>query len=119
MSEPVTPPKSISAKLHAIYSVNKFLVTEPCPTTSVKVQERKGFAGIEQRVTLTPLRLLAQPRSDKLPDWVTVGDIVWVKGDFCATVFAKEVLEMDGVHFILVPDDRIVGISDINDVLET
>jgi hypothetical protein len=103
------PENNQPTKLAGLVTVNKMVATEPFPTNSVKIQERKGFAGIEQKVGLTPLRLVATPKSERLPDWLAPGDIVWVKGDLCAAAFAKEVLELEGEKFVLIPDDRVIA----------
>lgn len=90
-------------------TINRFVITEPFETTSVQIEKRKGFAIAEQKVSITALTVLSKCRTDKLS--LDPGDKVWVPGDACSYDFAKKVLEMDGVKFVIVPEDRIVGFS--------
>lgn len=111
MTEPA-PATATLTPLTGLVTVNKLVATEPFETTSVKISEKKGFSTIEQRTGLTALRVLSAPsNSEKLPNWLAPGDVVWVRGEMCASTFAKEVLEHAGVKFILIPEDRIVAVT--------
>ena len=96
--------------MNKLSGANKKIPCTPFEDMSVKKSvEGQGtikVARIENQKALVGLKVLA--RSLDVP--VSPGDTILVRGDLFAMPWAKEVHELDGVKYILVPFDRVEAI---------
>ena len=85
-------------------TINKLIATTPFENTSIKTEVKGGVALISQKQKLTQLTVVFD--SD---EGFHQGDKVWVKGECYAHAFAKEVFEIEGKQFILVPVNFVLA----------
>jgi len=86
-------------------TLNNLVACTPFESTSIKVGVKSGVPFIEQKKGLTQLKVVFE---DDCEDF-SPGDTVWVRGDAMAHPYAKEVFEVDGKQFILIPRNMILG----------
>lgn len=95
-----------------IRGVNKKVAVEPFQVKGVEVKVSSGFGTVSQKTELTPLKVIFpneatdRPDSDKLV--LYPGNTVYVRGEASAHQWAKEVFELNGKKFIMLPEDMIV-----------
>jgi hypothetical protein len=87
-----------------IVSVGHFVATEPFSNNSAKVKHQSMVAVVDQRQTLTPLKVVfGNPR-------FSPGQLIFVEGEQCTSVWAKRIYQSSEhipVPFILVPEELI------------
>jgi hypothetical protein len=91
--------------MYQTYATNKKIACTPFPSQVVEKEVKHGFVAVKQRGTLTKLKVIF---------WhfdIAPGSEVYVRSEQFAAAWAKEVFEIDGVPFILVPEDQIVLIG--------
>lgn len=87
-------------------ALNKTILCEPFKTAAAKKQEKSGFATIQQKVTLTPLKVLVGTTE------IPAGYTAYVKAEACNGPWGKEVFEAPGLPpFIKVPEADIVFVE--------
>jgi len=79
---------------------NGYLAVGPFPDKGIEAKTSNGFATIKQKNTLTMLPILFG--SEKFP-----GGHVWVSSSVHVTQFAREVYELNGLSFILIPESEV------------
>lgn len=89
-----------------ISSCNGFIATEPFPTREIRATVKSAFAVVEQRKNLTPLKVLFDSEN------VKAGATIYVRGDDCKAPWAGNVMELDGMQFILVPKANVVLVQE-------
>ena len=85
-------------------TVNNRIAVTPFETTSTKIDVKGGLVTIKQRTELTRLVVVFAQDNEKYPP----GYVIWVKGDSCKHQFAKEVFNLNGKDFILIPAETVV-----------
>lgn len=83
---------------------NHRVACEPIATMSVEKEQKGGMMVPKQKGSLTKLRVLFEGFNLDYPK----GSVIWIRADQFIQQWAKDVLELDGVKFILVPEDQIV-----------
>lgn len=100
-----------------LVAANRSIATEPFPTNFIEVKSKSGFATAKQKGQLVALKVVygnfvpyqaygASHLADRVP--IQPGCTVYVRGEQYTQVWAKEVFELDGKQFILVPESTIV-----------
>ena len=84
-------------------TVNKFLACTPFEKNSIKTEVKHGVPLISQKQKLLQLTVVFD--SD---EGYHTGDKIWVKGEVCTHQSSKEVLEINGKSFILVPVSLVI-----------
>jgi len=95
-----------------LWSRNGLIATEPMVQQQVKTTTASGFATIEQRSTLTALRVLvAYPGSATMPA-LEVGDTVMIRSECFVQGWAKRAYEVGAggarVSAIFVPESEVL-----------
>ena len=85
-----------------VYS--RYVATETFPAQHITGSVKGGLALMDQKFTLTKLRVVFGSSELKLTDQ----DSVYVTSDQYAQVWAKKIYELGGKSFVLVPVDSIV-----------
>lgn len=86
-----------SIVLETTEAMNNFVGVEPFKTNTVEKKTTNAFAVAQQKVDLTPLKVVHGTEN------IPTGATVYVRGDLCAEPDGKKVYEIDGVKFILIP----------------
>lgn len=89
-----------------VQTMNKRVACAPFERTSIEVANPRGFAVVKQKQELTQLKVVF----DTDDETFHVGDRIAVFGSSCAAAWAKEVYEIGGKKFILVPVGEIVAV---------
>lgn len=94
--------------MNRLTGYNNNIAVKPFPSTSVEGKVNKGFAVVLQKATYTPLEVIFGNGKTIFP-----GDVVYVRGDTCKMPFANEVVEIEGVKCILLPEEyvKLIGKS--------
>ena len=87
-----------------ILTCNGKVACAPFPATVVEKETRGGMVVVKQKGTLTKLEVVF-PDDDY--DY-EAKSFIWVRAESFILNWAKEVFEVDGVKFILVPKDQIL-----------
>lgn len=95
-----------------ILSTNENVAVEPFPTNQVEKEVRNGLAVIKQKSSLQPLRVVFP---DFLGDEYPTGSTVYVRADQCVATWAKDVFELNGKKFILVPKNQVILVEKDNE----
>lgn len=77
--------------------LNDAIAVEPFKSVGVEKEQKSGFAKAKQKVSLVGLRVVHG--NDK----IVAGAIVYVRGDYCASVDARNLYELDGQTFFFLP----------------
>ena len=96
----------------SIVSVNENVAVEPFPTNQVEKEVRNGLAVIKQKSTLQPLKVMF---SDFWETEYAVGSTVYVRADQCVATWAKDVFDLNGKKFILVPKNQVILVEKDNE----
>ncbi len=91
-------------------TVNKRVACAPFETTQTKVDVKGGLPVIRQKHELTALDVVLDTDDGEYFQ----GDRVWVRGEMCKTA-GREVFEVDGVSFVLIPYDAVLLRDDEDD----
>lgn len=105
-----------------VYALNNQIATEPFPNKEIKIKNTGGFAMIEQKGSLTTLRVIAGDKEGTIPP----GALVYVNSEHFKAAWAlkifhlpqegMKVVHVDGkvetvngepIPFILVPRDAV------------
>ena len=96
-----------------MYSCNNKIGVEPFKSVYVELEHKQGFTMAKQKVQLTKLKVvigdvdtLRAPSKDN--GHYVPGDIVYVLGELQVHKWAKEVYEVDGKKFILMPTEFVL-----------
>lgn len=92
--------------LATIRTLNKKVACEPFPEMAVEKETRGGMVVPKQRGALTKLRVVFGDDGD-----FYCGSFIWVRSESFIQQWAKDVYELDGKRFILVPADAILLIQ--------
>ena len=84
---------------------NKTIATEPFAKTSIEVNVKSGFSTINQKLTLTALKVLVGNER------IQKGSLVYVPADAFKHQWAKMVYKLDDMEFILMPEDFVLLIK--------
>ena len=84
-------------------SLNKKVACTPFPSNDIKIEVKGGLPLIRQKNELSQLTVVLDSDCG-----LTAGEEVWVRGDACKHQYAKEVYEIDGKTFILIPVEMIL-----------
>lgn len=85
-----------------IVAFNKRVACTPFTSLSLE-KEGKTFAHVKEKTTLFELKVVFETEDfDTVP-----GQSVWVRGDTKTLQWAKDVFEVQGKQFILVPREYI------------
>jgi hypothetical protein len=94
---------------NTVTAVNKKIACVPPEAISVKIKQKNGLALAEQRIALFPLTVVYPSKFSD--DVLMPGTVVFVRGEVLMShAWAKEVYEIEGVKFVLVPEDLIWAI---------
>lgn len=85
------------------YTYNKTLIVEPFPSYSVKSKVSSGFAELEQKINMTPLKVII---GNKQHD-ILAGDVVWVEAEQYKQPWAKKIFNIDNQPCIVLPEEFI------------
>jgi hypothetical protein len=86
--------------------LNNRVAVEPFRTDAVeKTGVKSGFVTVKQKTELTKLQVVFNSGDIKAGDWV------YVRGDLCVDANARQIFEIDGKRFILIPLDEIKLVS--------
>ncbi|NBT57434.1 hypothetical protein EBT16_01495 [bacterium] len=96
----------------AFLSVNENLAVEPFPTNQVEKEVKNGLAFVKQKSSLQPLKVVF---SDFSKTEYAVGYTVYVRADQCVSTWAKDVFELNGKKFILVPKNQVILVEKDNE----
>ena len=88
--------------------VNAKIACTPFPALSVEKENRGGLIVPKQRNALTQLEVVF-PSGDKI--FCPQGTFVWVRAEQFVLGWAKEIFDLEGVKFILVPEDQILMVK--------
>lgn len=92
-------------------TVNRCVATEPFPVTHMTTALKGGLAFVDQKVSLTPLRVVVDSvfTQGDTTETLPVDSRVYVPGDQYVQSWAKRIYELaDGTAFILVPQESVV-----------
>lgn len=97
-----------------MYTINGRVACEPFQNTAIETTVKSGVLTIKQKASLTCLTVVfgnANPLAWQQTEKIVIfpGDKVWLRGEAVAHAWAKEVFEVNGKSFILVPIDFIVA----------
>ena len=84
-----------------LQSQNRLVACTPFEKRSVETVVNSGFATVKNKATLVPLTVIFG--NDVYPH----GSVVYVKGDQINAPWVKEVFELRGQAFVLVPHDQV------------
>jgi hypothetical protein len=90
-----------------IFTKKGYIAIQQPVFKKIEAQIKGGIATIAQRVELTKSKVLLNYQSESVS--LNPGDYVILKGDAGLTPWAKQVLEFEGLSFVLVPETEIVG----------
>lgn len=96
----------------SIVSVNENVAVEPFPTNQVEKEVRNGLAVIKQKSSLQPLKVVFSGFGGTE---YGAGSIVYVRADQCVATWAKDVFDLNGKKFILVPKNQVVLVEKDNE----
>ncbi len=82
---------------------NRVVATEPFEKTSMTPQIRNGMALIEQKIKLTALKVVVGNQTGT----INKGDIVYLDGTCYTSPWAKKVMQLGEMDFILVPEEFV------------
>lgn len=108
-------------------SVNNQIACKPFKKTSVQTHTQKGFLTISQKTDLTALEVVFGNTPSANSAYVVVpGDVIFVRGDQCASPWAKQVLRVpldsaetpEYEEVILVPNDQVLFVLNCADELD-
>lgn len=85
---------------------NKRAACEPFSSLAME-QQGKNFVHVKEKTTLFPLKVVMNTVSEDGGVRYHEGDTVWVRGDTKTLQWAKDVFEIAGKKFILVPEESI------------
>ena len=85
---------------------NKRVACEPFQSLALE-KEGKSFVTVKEKTTLFPMKVVMSTVSETGSEKYHVGDTVWVRGDTKVLQWAKDVFEINGQKFILVPEEII------------
>jgi hypothetical protein len=87
-----------------MFTTNKIIAVEPMPAKSIKQTVMKGgLIGVAQKVELIGLKVILPSEDGRfLP-----GMKVYVRGDLSVESFSANIQEIEGVTFILLPENYI------------
>lgn len=85
---------------------NRRAACEPFQSLSLE-KEGRAFATVKEKTALLPLKVVMNTVSEDGREKYHVGDTVWVRGDVKTMAWVKEVFEIAGQKFILVPEECI------------
>lgn len=88
-----------------VETMNKRVACTPFERTSIEVANTRGFAVVKQKQGLSQLEVVFESEDGFHP-----GNKVAVFGSSCAAAWAKEVFEIGGKKFVLVPVGEIVAV---------
>lgn len=95
-----------------IRGVNKKVAVEPFPVKGVEVKVSSGFGTVSQKTDLTGLKVIFPNEAADRPDLdrlvLNPGNTVYVRGEASAHQWAKEVFELHGKKFIMLPEEFIL-----------
>lgn len=86
-----------------------YVITAPFKRTSVETA-KKGLAFVQQKLELAKLEVLAPTLSGGKIN-VCSGDFVFVRGERYTAPWGREVLTVEGVSFILVPEGEVLAVE--------
>lgn len=85
---------------------NKRVACEPFSSLAME-QQGKTFVHVKEKTSLFPLKVLFETSWTHGQTPYHQDDIVWVRGDTKVLQWAKDVFEVQGKKFILVPEEYI------------
>jgi hypothetical protein len=91
------PPRAINGKV----------ACAPFVSMSVEKEIRGGMACPKQRGTMTKLEVVLDSGKGA-GNWYSKGSSVWVRAEQFQLQWAKDVFDLDGTKFILVPEEQIL-----------
>lgn len=86
-------------------TVDGQLGVEQFKTLEIRAEARSGFAKIEQKHNLTPLKVLIG--NNKIP----AGATVYVPGEACKAAWASKILKIGDIEFILMPEGFVLVVD--------
>lgn len=87
------------------FGYNGYVACVPFEKRAVAVTIRDGVATIDQKVSLTPLRVICGNGKD-----IGAGDTVWVKPDRAKT-WGKDEFEVHGQRIVLCPPGDVMLVT--------
>lgn len=94
---------------------NKKVPVEPFTVKGVEVKVSSGFGTVSQKTDLTALKVVFPNEASGKPDLEHLalypGDTVYVRGEMSAHQWAKEVFELHGKKFILMPEEFVLMVE--------
>lgn len=85
------------------YTYNKTILVEPFPTYSIKTKVSSGFAELEQKNSMTPLKVVVGNRDGSIQS----GDVVWVDSEQYKMPWAKRIFNFKETKCIVLPDEFV------------
>lgn len=86
-------------------TVEGYIAVEQFKTLEIRAEVTKGFAKIEQKHNLTPLKVLIGNNK------FATGSTVYVPGETCKSHWASKVMKIGDIEFILMPESVVVVID--------
>lgn len=100
-----TDTEEAEVSIQDVETMNKRVACTPFEKTSIEVANPRGFAVVKQKQGLSQLEVVFESE-----DGFHSGNKVVVFGSSCASAWAKEVYEIAGKKFVLVPVGEIVAV---------
>lgn len=91
---------------------NNRIAVSPFKDRHVKTKVTGGVAVIENKTILDELEVVFKSHDAYFLD---IGDKVYVRGDAYAHQWAKEVYELNGIKYILIPKDFVMAYKHVKD----
>ena len=103
MSDPVQ-----SKRIGTRYTMdcNRKIACEPFPINVVEKENRHGMVLARQKGTVTPLKVLFRYQN------VYALSTVYVKSEHAMSLWAKEVYDVEGIKYILVPEEAVLLVEE-------
>lgn len=87
-------------------TLNGRIAVTPFESHSVQMEKSHGLVTIKSKVSLLAVKAVYSTVDGEY----SAGDTIYVRGETVAHPFSKEVYEMDGHKFILLPKELVVGV---------
>ena len=78
------------------------------PSLSVETEIKGGMLVPKQRGSMTQLTVVFDSGKQYGGPWFPKGTKIWVRADCFKLAWARDVLDLNGQKFVLVPEDQIL-----------
>lgn len=88
-------------------TINKLVAVAPFETTQNRIKVEKGLSYLTAKTELSQLKVVLRTDDNEFEP----GDTIFVKGETRKHTYASEIFEVDGVSFILIPYNLVLGVT--------